>query len=97
MFERTRVTRQLLYLTSQTWTRGDESDALAAEIAKAFDLDVHVLLAHEMLGMGGQKARFGCEFGAFFSCVDGSTPEELLRRGICAEPVLDTLASEGHN
>lgn len=49
------------------------------------DLGVHVLLAHEMLGLGGQAARFGCEFSAFFSCVDGATPGELLRRGIYSE------------
>jgi hypothetical protein len=39
--------RMLLYLNAQTWTRGAESDALAHEVAKAIDLDVHLLLAHE--------------------------------------------------
>jgi hypothetical protein len=38
----------LLYLTSQTWTRGDEaSEALADEVRRAMDVGVHVLLAHE--------------------------------------------------
>jgi hypothetical protein len=37
----------LLYLTSQTWTRGDASKALAEEVQQAMDLGVHVLLAHE--------------------------------------------------
>jgi hypothetical protein len=37
----------LLYLTSQTWTRGEASDALAKEVLKAMDLGVHVMLAHE--------------------------------------------------
>ena len=38
----------LLYLTSQTWTRGEEaSGALATVILRAMDLGVHVLLAHE--------------------------------------------------
>ena len=36
-------------------------------------------------GAGGQEARFGCEFGSFFSCVDGATPGELLKRGIYSE------------
>ena len=40
--------------------------------------------AHEMPGSGGQAARHGCEFSTFFSCVDGTTPEDLLHRGICA-------------
>ena len=38
----------LLYLTSQTWTRGAESDALGAELTRAFDLGVHVLLARAL-------------------------------------------------
>jgi hypothetical protein len=37
----------LLYLTSQTWTRGEESEALAKEVERAMDLSVHVLLTHE--------------------------------------------------
>jgi len=72
----------LLYLTSETWTRGEESAKLGEEIGKAMDLSVDVLLAHEMPGVGGQEKRFGCEFGSFFSCPDGATPSELLQRGI---------------
>jgi len=49
---------------------------------KARDLGVNVLLVHEMPGAGGQEARFGCEFSSFFACVDGTTPAELLQRGI---------------
>ena len=109
----------LLYLTSQTWTRGEASVALAAEVHRAMDLKVHVLLAHEskrsphpaqpwcrwqpsyharrgmsyacelrlsaVPGAGGQEARFGCEFGSFFSCVYGATPDELLQRNIYSE------------
>jgi hypothetical protein len=37
----------LLYLTSQTWTRGETSQALGKEVLRAMDLGVHVLLAHE--------------------------------------------------
>ena len=36
----------LLYLTGQTWTRGQAAtEALEAELLKAMELDVHVLLA----------------------------------------------------
>ena len=37
----------LLYLTLQTWTRGEESEALGKEVERAMDLGVHVLLTHE--------------------------------------------------
>ena len=75
--------QMLLYLTAQTWTRGDGgSAALGEEVKRAMDLDMNVLLAHEMPGAGGQAERFGCEFGTFFSCPDGATPPELLKRGI---------------
>jgi hypothetical protein len=36
-------------------------------------------------GTGGQEKRSGCEFGSFFSCVDGTTPGELLWHGIYSE------------
>jgi len=72
----------LLYLTSQTWTRAENSAALGLELMKAMDLEVNVLLVHEMPGAGGQEARFGCEFGSFFACASGATPTELLKRGI---------------
>ena len=52
---------------------------------RAMDVGVHVLLVHEMPGSGGQEARFGCEFGCFFSHPDGATPNELLTRGIYSE------------
>ena len=35
----------------------------------ALDAEVPVLLAHEMIGTGGQDRRHGCEFASFFSCV----------------------------
>jgi len=78
----------LVYLTAQTWTRGKLSAQLGAEVLQAMDLGVHLLLAHEMPGVGGQEARSGCDFGAFFSCEAGSTPAELLVRGIYNEIAL---------
>lgn len=76
----------MLFLTGQTYTRGDDaSDALAKELTRAMDLNVHVLLVHEMPGVGGQEARHGCEFGTFFAHPKGATPSELLKRGIYSE------------
>jgi hypothetical protein len=72
-----KCSHMLLYLTSQTWTR-EASGALAAELMTAMDIGVHILLAHEMPG-AGQEARHGCEFGDFFACADGNTPEDLLK------------------
>ena len=76
-----RCDHMLLYLTSQTWTRPSESAHLASEVIEAMDRGVHVLLVHEMTGVG-QEARFGCEFISFFACASGATPPELLSRGI---------------
>jgi hypothetical protein len=75
----------LLYLTAHTWTRGADTDALAGEVEEALGLGVHILLVHEMPGIGGQEHRNGCEFGAFFASPDGATPRELLNRGIYSE------------
>ena len=74
----------MLFLTDRTWTRGEEaSDALTGELLRAIELQVHVLLAHEMPGV--EKGRHACEFGTFFTHPDGSTPSELLKRGIYSE------------
>ena len=66
------------------------SDALSQEVHRAMDLGVHVILAHEMPSeVGGQEARFGVEFGAFFYNGDaGTTPDSLLRRKIYSEIAL---------
>ena len=74
----------LLYLTELTWTRGAESAQLAADVQRAMDMGVHVLLAHEMLGIG-QEARNPCEFGNFFVCERGTTPQELLQQDVYGE------------
>ena len=47
----------------------------------ALERGVPLLLAHEMPGFG-QEERYPCEFSAFFSCERGTTPQELIRRGI---------------
>jgi hypothetical protein len=74
----------LLYLNALTWTSGEESARLADEVVRARDLGAHVLLAHEMVGIG-QEERHGCEFSVFFACADGTTPQELLHSGLYAE------------
>ena len=76
----------LLYLTASTWTRGEESDALAAKVREAMDRGMHILLAHEMRGTAdGDAQRGGCDFSTFFSCPEGTTPTDLLHRGIYSE------------
>ena len=47
---------------------------------------MHILLAHEMPGLGGQEARGGCPFGAFIDeSGEGATPPELLKRGVYSD------------
>jgi len=74
--------RMLVYLTSLTWTQGEASALFAAEVQQAMDKGVPLLLAHEMPGIGGQEARHAVDFGAFFACSEGTTPHELLQKGI---------------
>jgi len=78
----------LCYLNGRTWTSGETSAAFASEVLRAMNEGVHLLLVHEMPGCGGQEARFGCDFGIFFSCAEGTTPDGLLRRGIYDEIAL---------
>lgn len=70
----------LVYLNKSTWTNGAMSDDFMAEVGKAMDAGVRLLLCHEMPGPG-QESRGGCEFGNFFS----ETPKELLSRGLYAQ------------
>lgn len=60
------------------WTSGAATEALADEIRTAMDKKMPILLAHEMIGFGGQASRHGCEFADFFSCDEGTTPDDLL-------------------
>jgi hypothetical protein len=75
----------IIYLNFLTWTSGERSEVLANEVMEAMDLQVPLLLAHEMPGQAGQEVRHGCEFGVFFACEQGETPNELLRKGIYHE------------
>ena len=72
----------VVYLTSQTWTRGDSTEAFAADVLRAMKRGVRLHLAHEMPGVGGQVERHGVEFSTFFSCEAGATPISLLKIGI---------------
>ena len=77
----------LLYLHRETWTSGPKSAALALEVKQAMALGVHVLLVHEMPGVESER-RHGVDFGAFFECAEGATPEALLAAGIYSEIAL---------
>ena len=72
----------LIYLNSQTWTRGEASAAFADEVRAAMEGQVHLLLAHEMPGVGGQLVRHGVDFGTFFASTEGATPKDLILAGI---------------
>ena len=72
----------LLYLHGETWTSGEASADFGNEVLKAMDANARLLPAHEMSGVGGQEARFGCAFDEFFLSPPDGTPPELLRRGI---------------
>ena len=68
----------LVYLNAWTWTRDQTSAQFAEEVLRAMALSKRLVLAHEMIGVGGSEARGGCEFSTFFA----TTPAELLRAGI---------------
>ena len=70
----------LVYLTSLTWTSGETSAAFAREVQEANHKDIHLLLAHEMDGIG-QSERHGCKFVSMFACDHGTTPQETKRLG----------------
>jgi len=71
----------LVYLTSLTWTRGEDSDALAKEVSAAMAQEKPLLLAHEAPGIDDPKERHACEFACFFS----TTPAQLISAGIYAQ------------
>jgi hypothetical protein len=77
-----RCDHMLVYLNDLTWTRGEQgSEQFAADVHKAMDAGIHILLAHEMVGVG-QDERHPCDFDSFFACDRGTTPQQLLQRGI---------------
>ena len=73
----------LVYLNGETWTSGAVSEAFATEVECALELGVHVLLAHEMPGVGQPEARHGVDFASFFD--SDSTPKRLIDAGIYNE------------
>ena len=62
----------LVYLTDETWT-SPTAAAFAEEVQRAIDLDIHLLLAHEMPGLN-DGPRHACEFSSFFT----TTPQTLI-------------------
>ena len=70
----------LLYLTSETWTRGEASARFAHEVCEAQRKGVHLLLAHEfpsVLEADGEITRATCDFNDMWN--DGWTPRWLLK------------------
>jgi len=75
----------LVYLTSDTWRSGERSRTFGDEVKRAMLEGVHLLLAHEMPGVGGSQTRAACDFSTMFEHEDGATPRELLQAGIYAQ------------
>eukprot|EP00966_Prymnesium_polylepis_P222530 5148227-Prymnesium_polylepis.2 len=74
----------LVYLTARTWTSGHHSAEFADHVKLAMKGSVPLLLAHEMPSIDPEDnaRRHAVNFPAFFSCVEGTTPRELLSKGI---------------
>jgi len=86
--ELTACSHALVYLTELTWTSGKDSERLAGAVRQAMEAGVHLVLAHEMPGLGGQTERHSIEFASLFSHVNGVTPSDLVRDGIYREIAL---------
>ena len=81
----------LLVLNRSTWTRGEESKALAAEVHEAKRLGVHVLLAHEIKGARvDDEERGGCSFDEIIN----TTPEQLISAGVYNEIAMNLGGGE---
>ena len=68
----------VIYLTSATWTSGEESAAFTREVEEAQRLGIHLLLVHEFPSAVEDigTTRGACNFNDFWN--DGWTPRHLL-------------------
>ena len=71
----------LVYLNEETWTGGAMSERFAEEVQRAMKMGVHLLLAHETVGVE-QKSRRGVPFSTLLASPSGATPPHLLKAGI---------------
>jgi len=75
--------QMLVYLNAQTWTSGERSALLAADVKAALDEGVDLLLVHETPDVhGASGSKNGVDFGKFFACADGATPPDLIQANI---------------
>lgn len=71
----------LVYLHARTWSH-ESAELFEDEVFEAQQLGVHLLLAHEALGVeGSAPPRHACEFDKFFDV----TSAQLLKAGIYSE------------
>ena len=70
----------LLYLNTQTWQSGPARERLEADVARAMDASVPLVLVHETVSFGVPVDRHPCDFSHFFE--DATTPKPLIARGI---------------
>ena len=73
--------QMLVVLHSNTWAGGRQSEYFSWEVARAVQMGVPLLLAHETPGSSG-KWGHGVEFDNFYENERGATPSELLHAGI---------------
>jgi len=79
----TQCRQMLVYLNALTWTSGELSTLLAADVKAALDAGVDLLLVHETPDVhGASGSKNGVDFGKFFACADGATPRELIQANI---------------
>ena len=76
----------LLYLSSRTWQSGEESEALAEQVAAAIESGMRLILAHEAPGIDTSqerptgRTRDAIEFDTLLEV--GHTPPSLMAAGV---------------
>lgn len=78
-----RAKLMLVYLNSDTWQTGSCSEQFADDVRAAMNYALTLVLAHEMPGIEEAK-RHACKFDDFFACERGTTPADLVSKGIYA-------------
>jgi len=65
----------LVYLTSASWTSGEESDKFADDVRQAKEEGLRLICAHETLVGAQAEERHACTFESIMDC----TPYDLMR------------------
>jgi hypothetical protein len=84
----------MVLLSEITWTRGEGTNAFAAELVEAMRNGVHRFLIHEVPGarLGDNEARHSCSFDRFF--MDDTTPKLIVKANIYNEIAMNLAGDE---